>query len=425
MISSNNLFARLVAEYPTFDALKTHLTGKGIQLNMKEGDPIGIFRYNREKADVKNDPLVRAFRSVLWDSVTNRPVFVAPMKSEPFTTLPGIFSQDMLVEEFVDGVMINVFYDKNTSRWRMATRSRLDADTKFYEHGFNDLFMSTWTGMGLGASLNESPFLQNQKEYGYSFVLQHPANRIVVPCAVPRIVCVEVSAIGADNIVYTQPVMVPHMSPPERFPVSNINELAQLVAGFDLYQGLNRQGLVIKCMSSGQRWKVRSATYSAVRKLRGNHSRLEYVWFDNMRNNTLETYLNAYPEERTNCMAMAASWSKIVSDTYNWYVHAFKVRDASKDTIPAHFKGLLYDLHGYYLTKLAPNKKSLTWEEWQCQMARQDLKRQVFLCTFKTGVTPPPKKTVAPATNKKKQHNKKGATTATATANVVATETMA
>jgi hypothetical protein len=312
----------------------------------------------------------------------------------------------MCVEDFLDGVMINLFYDNNSGRWRLATRSRLDADTKFYDHTFADLFMATWTGsMGLPANFNDCVFLNRQNSY--SFVLQHPLNRIVVPVTTAQLVCVEISTITPDSVLYTTAVSE-HigLTCPQRFPVQNINDLIHLIAGFDTYQGLNRQGLVIKDYVTGVRWKVRTSTYNAVRKLRGNHSRLEYVWFDNLRNNTLDTYLNAYPEERERCTKMIAKWSQIISDTYNWYVRSFKVRDVEKETSPAHFKGLLYDLHGYYLKSLAPVKKSLTWEEWQKMMVAQDLKRQVFLCTFQLGVTPPPKKVTPPVDVKKNKKHK-------------------
>jgi hypothetical protein len=91
------------------------------------------------------------------------------------------------------------------------------------------------------------------------------------------------------------------------------------------------------------------------------------------------------------------NWTRILTEVYEWYVHVYKVRDVAKDTIPAHYKGVLFDLHGEYIKRLAPAKLSLTWNEFQSVMGRQDLKRIVFLTTFKAGASAPPsaKRTVA------------------------------
>ena len=78
-----------------------------------------------------------------------------------------------------------------------------------------------------------------------------------------------------------------------------------------------------------------------------------------------------------------------MSEIYNWYVQVFKVRATPKTKIPPHFKGILFDLHGEYIKRLAPAKQSLTWKEHQSIMGRQDLKRMVFLTTFKGGAPTP------------------------------------
>ena len=377
-----DLFARLVAQFPTFDGLKTYLTSLNIQTNAKEGDPLVIFRYTRPDADLTN-PVVAAFRSVIWDSVHNRPVFVAPQKSMALPTLPADFG-GCLVEDFVDGVMVNVFFDRFKGTWRLATRSRLDADNKFYSDTFAEMFLNTWNmllpGQGFGGL---TPSM------GYSFVLQHPSNRIVVPVAAPTITCVEVSMLDPNGLLMVAPAPV-EMFPPRRFTVATPTEALACLASLDQFEGIRSQGIVVRDVATGRRWKMRTQSYLAVRTLRGNHSRAEYTWFDNLKKGTMEQYLTVYPEDRANSAALVAEWSRVVSEIYNWYVHVFKVRDATKDQIPPHYKGILFDIHGHYLKKLAPQKQSLTWAEHQTLMAGQDLKRMVFLTTFKVGSPAPP-----------------------------------
>lgn len=380
---TNDLFTQLIAAHPTFEGVKSYLESIGVKANTKEGDPLVMFRYVRESCDMKN-PVVQAFRSVVWDSLKNVPVFVAPSKSQSLDSLPADFST-VAVEDFVDGVMVNVFMDPYKGTWRIATRSRLDADNKFYKHTFSELFMMTWAQY-----FPQTPaFSGLNPQWGYSFVLQHPLNRIVVPVAQPALTLVEVTMVLPTAQYVINPVPT-GLFPPRRFAVTNPQDCQLLIANMDQFEGIRSQGIVIRSLVTGQRWKMRTNSYVMCRKLRGNHSQLEYVWFDNVKNGTLETYLTVYPEERANATVALGNWTKVVSDIYNWYVHVFKVRDTPKDQIPAHYKGMLFDLHGQYVSRLAKLKKSLDWKEHQAIMAAQDLKRIVFLATFKVGSAPPP-----------------------------------
>jgi hypothetical protein len=384
-IAINDMFARLIAANPSYEALRTYVASLGIQVNAKDGDPLVVMRYNRETADMTN-PIVRAFRSVIWDSFANRPLFVAPMKSEPQGEMPLVFTPNYITEDFVDGVMVNLFYDPYKQTWRMSTRSRLDADNKFFDHTFEALFNQAWSGYFSAPQCGEpTNYDMLNKNYGYSFVLQHPSNRIVVPVLAPSLTCVEISGVDKTTNLVSIMASPATMLPPRRFITTGLLDCQTIIANMQQFEGIKAQGLVVRDLSTGRRWKMRTDLYKQVRLLRGNHSKLEYTWFENFKNGTLETYLTFYPEERVKATAALAQWSKVVSDTYNLYVHVFKVRDCPKTQIPVQYKGILFDLHGQYLSRLAPAKQSLTWAEHQAIMGRQDLKRMVFLATYKNG----------------------------------------
>jgi hypothetical protein len=203
------------------------------------------------------------------------------------------------------------------------------------------------------------------------------------------LICVEVSHVEvATGRVFKMPTPAT-MMPPRRFNVNTSVELDLLLAQREQFEGFMAQGCVVRELATGRRWKVRTAAYKMVKELRGNHSRLEYTWFENLQKGTLETYLGFYPEERVSALATVAQWNTVVSQIYNWYVKVYKVRDTPKDAIPPQYKGVLFDLHGHYLSRLAPAKQSLTWVLCQAIMGRQDLKRQVFLATFKDGNNAP------------------------------------
>ena len=95
-------------------------------------------------------------------------------------------------EEFVEGTMINVFYDKESNVWEIATRSNVGGENCFFmENGFNKnntfKYMFNEVCETIGFDINEL-----NKDYVYSFVMQHPNNRIVQIISEMRLYLVEV-----------------------------------------------------------------------------------------------------------------------------------------------------------------------------------------------------------------------------------------
>jgi hypothetical protein len=103
------------------------------------------------------------YRSVIFKN--KKVVCFSPPKSIPYTEFcENNPISTVVVDEFMDGTMINVFYDGETNKWVIATRSIVGAKCVFYsQKTFHDMFHETGIDYD---TLN--------KEYCYSFVLQHP-----------------------------------------------------------------------------------------------------------------------------------------------------------------------------------------------------------------------------------------------------------
>ncbi|MFY7730487.1 MAG: hypothetical protein ACOVRN_13285, partial [Flavobacterium sp.] len=107
----------------------------------------------------------------------------APPKSVPADSFIQKYplTNDIRLEEFVEGTMINVFFDRTvgiSGAWEIATRNTVGATSTFYKHSgaksFRDMFMEA-------ATMCHLDICKLDPELCYSFVLQHPGNRIVVP----------------------------------------------------------------------------------------------------------------------------------------------------------------------------------------------------------------------------------------------------
>ena len=122
------------------------------------------------------------FRSVLTDGKTIQ-VF-SPPKSLPFDLMKKENYDDFQLEELVEGTMINLFWNNYLNDWELATKSSIGGKYSFYQDN-----KKTFRTMFLEALNHQHMELEDlNKNLCYSFILQHPENRIVIPFKHPRVV---------------------------------------------------------------------------------------------------------------------------------------------------------------------------------------------------------------------------------------------
>ena len=131
-----------------------------------------IVKYNKNKADIE-DPEIMKCRGLVCEMETNKIVGVPTFKSKQIeSVLENEEFSNFKCEEFIDGTMINLFYYKGGKYdgWLISTRSTIGANCRWTsEKTFSELFNEA-------KSFDYEPF---DKDYTYTFVLQHPDNRIV------------------------------------------------------------------------------------------------------------------------------------------------------------------------------------------------------------------------------------------------------
>jgi hypothetical protein len=328
-------------------------------------------------------PHVKAFRSVVWNKESNRPVSVTTFKSEDGESFPLLENLvNLQIEEFADGVMIGQFWDESTESWRIHTRSTLDAKCRYFSktRTFAELFAEAVT---VDTSLLD-------KSVTYTWVLSHPENRIVCPVSKPRVTLVSMIRVCPDVTLE----MVPLASAPESIkshiprqymsregPISSGQiEMTNFVALLAMMNGnLQHQGIVIKSDSQPfKRWKMRSNAYKTVRQMRGNTARRDFLWMDLWSKGSLAQYIAHYPEERGESNALIARWKTITQDAYKSYVDAFKARTLDRRSIAPKLRPFVYGMHNHYLTVLKPAHKSLDWKEAVRFMNERDTAQKIY-----------------------------------------------
>ena len=147
----------------------------------KIGRTYQIIRYDKDIMCIDEYPTIGLYRSLICDLTGKKIVVFSPPKSIIIVNFSEKNDfENVTVEEFVEGTMINLFWEENLDddegHWEISTRSVVEANVKFYKESntFRQMFFDAIEDLGIN-------FDSLSKKYCYSLVLQHPKNRIVVP----------------------------------------------------------------------------------------------------------------------------------------------------------------------------------------------------------------------------------------------------
>lgn len=349
-------FKTLIENYPTYEELSAWLRSpEGGSLVIRDEhltpeNPLVIIHYDKKRSTM-TAPHVPFFRSVIWNIRTNRPVCVAPARGLRFSDAPAEAMEGApVVEDFVDGVMISMFHDG--AAWRLATRTQLDAGSSFYgTRPFAELFMEALAAAGSGLTL------ERFTDYGlqYSWVLQHPEERIVVAPAygIPQIRLVELSAVDPTTGVWTvlgrdrMRAAIPLEGAagdkllPATHELRTLEEVKERVVAWGRRFGAGWQGVCVK--TPGNRWKLRSDQYDEARHLRGNQAKRQFLWLERWSEGRLPAYLKQYPEEAHAAEAVVQRFKECTTEFHAAYLRVYKERACRLGEVSPKFRKLLWE----------------------------------------------------------------------------------
>jgi len=338
-------FKDLVSTYPSFEALKGHLESNQLRVISDASNQYTIIRYDKTKYPTTIQNESKGFlRSVVWDTVTNRPVCVAPPKARE--ALPED-AASLRCEEFLEGVMVNAFLD-SSGTVQLATRSKLGATGTFYSsRSFQDLFEDALRAKGIEGIQGIKGVLGTASFA--SFLLQHPEHRIVSRITEPQVYLIHTGSVDADGLVHVQEVSsdstlaVPLITLSEE-PNAAIIHLAE-------QRGWQWQGLVLKD-GQGGRWRLRSKAYTMVRTLRGESPRQDVQYLKLREKGMMETYLYYYPEEKQTMWNFEGRLRGLTQVLYQFYVSVHIKHQLKFADLPAQWKTHVFSLHSLFLGSL-------------------------------------------------------------------------
>jgi len=331
---------------------------------VSENQDYAIIRYDKNFLNVDLIPTYGLCRSVVVNSKNEIVSFSPPksIRSEDFIRNYPNKTDDILAMEFVEGTMMNVFWDKTTLTWVLSTRNTVGANSSFFVNEnkitFSDMFWEAVKENNLNMEMLN-------KNNCYSFVLQHPKNRIVLPFKKPQLYLVGCYTIDKLTVhCHSIASMQTHDWSPStiRFPQiyswENYSELIDAYASMNSHYDI--MGVVLYNSVTGERAKIRNPLYEEVKYLRGNQPKLQYQYLCLRRENRVKEFLTYYPEYKHELSDFRNQVHLFTNTLYSNYVSCYIKKEKPLLEFPKQFRTHMFYLHQMYMNELREKQLYIT-----------------------------------------------------------------
>lgn len=358
-------------DYHFTDEVKEHLEKFcNVHNFSKENEDKYLVSYNKSKCDIKEHlDTFGLHRSLIF--LNGNLICFSPPKSVPFDKFCEkypIITENIVVEEFVEGTMFNVYYNNISHSWEIATKNNIGGTNHFYKDSlcsFGDLFYDTcqYIGFDLEKALD--------KKYCYSFVMKHPHNPMIEIVTQPTLYLIEVYEIVHES--YTNVFIYPKdrneiaeqlsinwdVKVPRQFQCKSYDDLCfiNLFASNDPYyiRRCITMGYVIRNKDTNERTKLRNPEYEYLHKLKGNQYDFFYQYLLLRQSKSLKEYLTYFPEYSSLMGFYRETIHGLTNTVYTYYclIHVKQMTHLS--LIPQCYRKLVYNLHGEYISQKKTN----------------------------------------------------------------------
>lgn len=313
-------------------------------------------------------------RSVIVNSANNVVGFSPPksINAEYFIDkYPNPENNSFIIaEQFIEGTMINVFFDPTiglTGGWEISTRNTVGATSSFYKSPnaktFRQMFMEA-------ATLNNLDINKLDIRFSYSFVLQHPENRIVVPFSNPQLYLVGVYQVLTNNanisVKYYDSAefkeFFTNLGSSIKFPnVYSFEKYSELIERFgSMNTSYDIVGVVIHNKSTGERTKIRNPVYEQVRNLRGNQPKLQYQYLALRKEGKVKDFLKFYPENKKEFSTFRDQVHLFTNTLYANYVSCYIKKEKPLLEFSEQYRTHMFNIHKLYMDELREKKQFVT-----------------------------------------------------------------
>lgn len=325
-----------------------------------------------EKRSIKN------CRSVIFSYPQCHLLSICPGK----TTDPEKFcekydcNESIYVNEYIDGTMIHLFYDKRRKMWEISSKNHISGSQKiqhFHKKTNKTLLEMFKEGLGYDgftdlqsiALLHEFP-----KNYSYQFVLLHPDNVILYPIDHSQLYLVAVYDITPkiNRAIHIPPFIYEKWSFLHNtrilFPKQKKIDMWQEVSKeqlsiFEHYENIS--GYMVLHIESGERAKFMNPQYIQAKELNVVSPRLGLYYLCLHRQDLVNDYLRFYPQFRKIFRKFQAFFHDYIEELHSAYLVKYVWKNALQGEINNKYNPYVDDIHReLYIPSLRTSKIKVT-----------------------------------------------------------------
>jgi len=367
-------------------------------------------RYKKEdleKSD-ENGDYFTDYKCVITNKKDEVVSYAIPRSIESEIFINENDATDCIVEEFVEGTMVSVFYDNCLGKlyvpelselissdiddnvgWNISTRGSIGAKNSFYKaydgssaKSFAKLFIDCAKQSNLDLS-------KLNKSLCYNFVIKHTENKVVNTIRVNSLYIIGVYDIVCnDNNTYTVN-KVPHtcettqlthakINTPTLFDCEGIFDWTDLLERYNFngqsvssinvftYNMQNDNilmGYVIKNKKTGKHTKVRNPVYDYMRNLRGNQPKLEHHYLSLRQDKKIQEFLHIFPEYKDAFDSFLTKIRDFTQELNKHYIGLNVTKKTEFKEIGYEYRTHINAIHYKYRTELRDKGQSVQTDD--------------------------------------------------------------
>ena len=314
------------------------------------------------------------YHSVILDNKSRNILSIAPPKPIDITGYDISFEKEkkLQVSEYIEGTYIHLFYDPEILSWEIATKKAIGGKYSFYHNPdivsltYREMFIEA-CGLSYDADLQEIPFLaflNTQQCYG--FVLQHPANHIVMNILAPKIYLVSIYEIEryTSKVNYISPkkytldpfynknnLFFPKTYDLDKYPVEEYIRVHS-----SIHTPLIVVGIMVTDLLTGQPYAVVNPNYSDLAALRGNHPNIQYQYLCLRRIGKVAAFLQYFPQYNSEFTKYKVQYDTFIINVHQSYL-SYYVKKEAVVISPKYFPTIYEIHHSIFIPSMTKNEK--------------------------------------------------------------------
>jgi len=311
----------------------------------KNNKTYNIIKYDKNYITYDILYLIKNIRSVIISSLNKINVFSPPKATNIIVFMNTYVEEDCIAEEYIEGTMINLFYDHDINKWEIATKTSVGGNITYFKDQpiFSKLFYDICDELHID-------FEVLSKDYCYSLVMQHPKNKFVLQIYEKRLYLIacykidnyKISVIPREHVTLPNNIFLP-----KRYDMLSYTDL------YNKYGSMNTDANLLGVMiynKNGDRTKIHNPNYQNIKYLRGNNTKLQFQYLSLRKAGLVKSNLQYFPENSKQFLLFKNQVHIFTDTLYENYIRCYIKKEKPLIEFPKQFRLHMYTLHQYYLS---------------------------------------------------------------------------